>query len=321
MHKTWLWLLIFSSILTPLSQAKQLLFERKQSHYQYLWQDHQGQKQQLQFELLGYPIQLTKFIQYRPKQAQQYILNKLKPELDKLDPKQARVSISSSHNQFSFQIQGYDQVFIDQLVAQINSHSDKFYQDYLQQQYFIEQTISDSSTAIMPDHNRFAKESAKYLTSWLNSSLNAINKDPVPLREITNYLLSFVQSIPYNQLRSKDNLRGAGYLTPIQVLRNNQGDCDSKTTLLASALKYLYPRLGVAIIYVPNHALLALGIPPRANDETVNVAGKTMVLAEPTGPALYPLGKVADSSAQAIRSGIYSYQRMDWVPPKFKREK
>ncbi|GAB1622797.1 hypothetical protein AAOGI_28470 [Agarivorans albus] len=320
MKRLLLCFIMISGCLSLSAQAEQLRFERNAGHYNYLWKDYQNNTQTLSFSLLNYPHKLTKFTQYRPEQAQQYVLSKLKPSLRKIDPKQAKVSFNTQHGQLSYQLQGNDQEFIQELSEKLGKEVQQHYQDYLTKHYFVEKQTADGTMGIMPDHNRLAQESAEYLFSWLNNSLNQL-EDQAKQREVSNYLLSFVQSIPYSELRSKDRLRGAGFLTPIQVIRNNVGDCDSKTTLLASALKTLYPRLDVAIIYVPNHALLALNMAPQAGDETVRIEGKQYVLLEPTGPALFELGKVAKESAQYIHSGLYTYQQMDWVPPEFKREK
>ncbi|MGY5452020.1 hypothetical protein ACVFI8_13930 [Agarivorans sp. MS3-6] len=314
-------LVIFSGLFSGFSQAEQLRFERNAGHYAYLWNDQQHQQQQLQFELLNYPHKLTKFIQYRPKHAQQYVLAQLKASVNNIDPKRAQVNFSSDNGQLNYQLKGNDQALLKQLAASLNEEINQHYQDYLTQQYFVEKKTADGQVGIMPDHNRFAHESAQYLFSWLSNSLHALGDKQSDTREVTNYLLGFVQSIPYNPLRSRDNLRGAGYLTPIQVIRNNLGDCDSKTTLIASALKTVFPRLDVVIIYVPNHALLAISVAPRADDETVEINGRKYVLAEPTGPALYKLGEVAKTSAQYIRAGFYTYQRMNWTAPEFKTEK
>ncbi|GDY26458.1 hypothetical protein AHAT_23480 [Agarivorans sp. Toyoura001] len=321
MKKGLIHLLIISGLLSAFADAEQLSFDRNAGNYNYLWNDQQGKQQQIGFSLLNYPHHLTKFTQYRPQHAQQYVLSQLKSSLSNIDPKQARVTFNTQNDQLSYQLQGNDQALLKEINTQLHQDIEQHYQNYLNQQYFVEQRTVDGSIGIMPDHNRLAKESAEYLTSWLNSSLNALGDKESSPREVTNYLLGFVQSIPYNQLRSKDNLRGAGYLTPIQVIRNNVGDCDSKSTLIASALKTAFPRLDIAIIYVPNHALIALAIPARASDETVEIRGKKFVLAEPTGPALFQLGKVAKSSSQYIHSGLYTYQRIDWEPPKFKRVK
>jgi tRNA threonylcarbamoyladenosine modification (KEOPS) complex Pcc1 subunit len=312
-------LLVLSGFLSFTTTAEQLSFKRHAGHYSYLWQDQQGNQQALEFSLLNYPHKLTKFIQFRPEQAQQYVQNQLKPQLKQIDPRQARVQLNQNGGELSVQLQGDDPALIKQLAASLNQQIDQHYQDYLSQHYFIEHRGVDGVLGIMPDHNRFAKESAEYLFSWLDASLQALADKRSDPRAVANYLLGFVQSIPYHALRSKDRLRGAGYLTPIQVIRNNLGDCDSKTTLIASALKTLFPRLGIAIVYVPNHALLALRLPAQGNDESITIMGANWLLAEPTGPALYPLGKAAPSSLQFIRSGMFTYQQMDWTPPVFKK--
>lgn len=56
-----------------------------------------------------------------------------------------------------------------------------------------------------------------------------------------NLVLSWVQSIPYNKLEERLNSNGAGYLPPLSVVVNNQGDCDSKAVLMTNPVRPLLP--------------------------------------------------------------------------------
>lgn len=64
----------------------------------------------------------------------------------------------------------------------------------------------------------------------------------------------------------------------------------------------------VAIIYLPNHALLGVQLAYGGKDKTLRMDGNTYLLAEPTGPALMPAGEVSEQSLAAIEGGMYSYE-------------
>ena len=128
------------------------------------------------------------------------------------------------------------------------------------------------------------------------------------IRKVTNYVLSFIQNIPYSPLDSRISSSGAGFNTPLKLLWENQGDCDSKVTLTASLLRALMPRISMVLVFIDQHAFIGIAIPPNGDEIAIIENGVTYVLAEPTGPALLPLGELAPSSEQAIYNGHYITQ-------------
>ena len=125
------------------------------------------------------------------------------------------------------------------------------------------------------------------------------------VREVANYVLGFVQSIPYSTLESRVTSTGAGFNPPLQTLWQNQGDCDSKVTLTTAIFRALMPRMKMMLVFIDNHALLAMNIKPEENELTITVDGEDYILAEPTGPALMKLGEISNDSEFAIRNGRY----------------
>ena len=53
------------------------------------------------------------------------------------------------------------------------------------------------------------------------------------------------------------------------------------------------------MIYVPEHALVGVGLPAEGDDRTFKADGLTYVYAEPVGPAAYPLGQTAPANKRA----------------------
>jgi hypothetical protein len=125
------------------------------------------------------------------------------------------------------------------------------------------------------------------------------------IRKVTNLVLSFVQSIPYSTLESRITSSGAGFNPPAKLLWENQGDCDSKMTLTATILRALMPRIDMAMIYIDKHAFIGIAIPADAGEMTIEHQGVNYLLGEPTGPALYKLGRLAPESELAINQGAY----------------
>jgi len=180
---------------------------------------------------------------------------------------------------------------------------------------------SSDSHMIRPDHVRVAtdsspelQETAQALQRMIISSATEEQKQHYQNDEkslVVAGLLNFVQSIPYDPLETLNGLRGVGFLMPEQVLAQNRGDCDSKSTLLMSLLMALYPDLPQAIVYVPNHALLAIKLSRSiGNEETISIDGQPFIPLEVTGPAEIPPGLVGEKSQAFIGSNQYQYDRI-----------
>jgi hypothetical protein len=144
-----------------------------------------------------------------------------------------------------------------------------------------------------PDYNRTAQEATINLPPALVRSLKEKNAAP---RAWLAALVSHVQAIPYG-------IPPNGFLFPDEVLQFNYGDCDSKSVLTAAIIKKINPDLDFAFVDLPSadHLLLGVALEPHPGDQTVRLKGKTYVLADVSGPALIPLGKVSDKSAAALR--------------------
>ncbi len=154
-----------------------------------------------------------------------------------------------------------------------------------------ERGLMERSDGVSVDHARMAREYAGSvqplalaLADGLSTGSRASEADA---RTFLERALAFTQSIPYRAGGSR------GVKTPIGVLWTNRGDCDSKTTLLLALLHAAYPRVPSAVVYVPRHALAAVGLSPQQGDATLEGDGRRWVLAEPVGPRLMLPGDIA----------------------------
>jgi hypothetical protein len=149
-------------------------------------------------------------------------------------------------------------------------------------------TLSEDN-ALRPDYARIARlalddlaPAASAMRRWTQG---------MSRREALGHLLLFIQSIPYDRL--EDRRTGAGFLLPALVLAENRGDCDSKAVTFAALAHLLYPDLPIALVLLPRHAYLALGLAPEPGDGALKLDRKTWTLAEAAGPGLLPIGRLA----------------------------
>ena len=92
------------------------------------------------------------------------------------------------------------------------------------------------------------------------------------------------------------------------MLQENRGDCDSKTVLLAALIRMLLPDVKLAIVYLPQHAMLAVQLPVTSTDDKATIEGKEYLLVDPTGPALLAPGQISQAYVMYTRSGQFGYR-------------
>ena len=146
------------------------------------------------------------------------------------------------------------------------------------------------------DHARIAAARAKAVAPVAAALRKGTRSD----REFVERTLRFTQSIPYQKgKRGQDS----GFQRPLALLARNKGDCDGKSALFLALIRAELPNVPLAMVYVPGHALVGVGIKPQKGDRTFRVDGRIYVMAEPVGPGAFPLGETARSNRRAGRRG------------------
>ncbi|CAG8999996.1 MAG: hypothetical protein CENE_01985 [Candidatus Celerinatantimonas neptuna] len=287
------------------ANAAQLRFEHKSQMYHYVWRSADNKTHQIRFTLQQYPRDLTYFSAYSPNRANLYIAEGLKKFAAKQDPTKARIEILNQGQTLKWKIQSDTLKHTAELEQAIHKIQQSRWRQYLHKYRFRIIQSPSGQEGIIPDHPRIALQSAPFLKNLAMQFFPA--KSPLSkLPSELGLLLSFIQSIPYQELQSKTGYRGAGFMTPIQVLRNNMGDCDSKATLMAAILKTAKPQLNVAIVYIPAHAFIAIHWPVSGTQQSVLINKQKWLAVDPTGPALYQPGQISKQSRHYIDTGYYN---------------
>ena len=110
------------------------------------------------------------------------------------------------------------------------------------------------------------------------------------IRGYVETALHFVQTIPYDRLEQRDLKTLSGFLLPTEMIAQNRGDCDTKSTALAAILAHILTNQQVIMVIIPNHAFLGIEMRPEKNDQTYQHQGKNYVLLEVAGPATLKVG-------------------------------
>lgn len=267
------------------------------------WQDREGKTQQLTYRLEA--GKLPPLIAFRPARMQEDILQQL---LQQAVIKFPEVQFSLSRPELTLNIKSRNAEQAGAAEAWVKPEQARLEQEWLKQHYFQRFTPPDGNTAIKQDHVRIALESRQELAPLADQLKRQGTTELEARQQTVAQVLDFIQAIPYRLLDGESGRAGKGFLSPRQVLEQNEGDCDSKVTLMAALLAQLFPELPQAMVFVPNHALLAIALPAKPGDATLSWEGQNYLLMEPTGPAQLPMGQLAPTSKTLIDSRQWSLQ-------------
>lgn len=313
-------LLVGCALFCTQAVAQQLDFQKQQSDtgltLSYRWRDLHKSEHQIAFTLNTDRIfnQFRHLKSFQPQIAQRHIMVALQKAAQQVDPRQARIKIARIGQDIRVEIRGASALLQQKWEQTFSQLRQTAFDEYLAANYYARFTSFLGQEGIKPDHARYAAESTDVLLPAAQAIYELLEDDSQP-RAYVNLLMGYLQSIPYNRLENRIESNGAGFLPPASVLINNMGDCDSKTTLAVAMLHSMLPQVATVIIYLPDHALLGLLLPHREQDATLELDGVRYLLAEPTGPALLPIGEIAETSQAALAGNMFSYEKISARQP------
>lgn len=279
--------------------------------FEYKWLDSEGTSRHIVFTLDNSKLSTapTEQKNYRPELAMRYVTVELLKVARQFDPRDANVKIRQQGDTVLINVKARSEEKLKVIQGQLALAKDQAYDDYLDKHYFTRYRTLFNEEAIKPDHVRYMKEMTESLIPLSQAFYEQVNTQ-ADAREYFNLLLSWVQSIPYDALDNRAQSNGSGFAPPIQLLNENRGDCDSKSVLIASIARAFLPDTAMVLVLLPEHALLGIALTPKKGEETLVEDGKTYVLIEPTGPALFKFGEIAESSKKDIAKGMYTLEKI-----------
>ena len=217
-----------------------------------------------------------------------------------------RIEVARKGNGFDVRAEGPPGADLDGHMSALRRVQEDAQETFLNGRFYTKIGAPNGVNTFMPDHVRLV---ARY-TPALQPLVEALRAQTQGLddRQTVNHVLQFLQSIPYDTLENRQTSMGAGFITPYGLLGRNRGDCDSKSVALAAILRGLRPNLSLVMVYVPQHALLAVGLPQGPHDYALKLKEGVFVLADPTGPALLPLGRTGPEVTAQLGQGVSSYR-------------
>lgn len=302
-------------VLSKSLMAKQTSFKKKELgdayQFSYQWLDHQQISRELSFPLSKSLLfsRFRNFKSYQAHIAQRSINKRVLLAWRKDAVKNSQLKLLKQQGNYHLSITAKSEHALQAAQEKVNELTIQATNDYLDKAYYHTFTTPDNIIGIKPNHPKIVELSVEDFKSIKPLILEQV--DLKNIRTATNYVLGFIQSVPYATLESRITSSGAGFNPPAKLLWENQGDCDSKVTLTATILRALMPRVKIMLVFIDGHALIGIETRLQVNDMTVTIDGVNYVLGEPTGSDVIPLGTISVNSKQAILNGMYVTQEIE----------
>lgn len=222
--------------------------------------------------------------------AQMYVRHQLQLEAVKLQQQGFSLRLSPPAQPLSYELSGPAEK-LPQLRQHLAQLQQQAYQQYLKEGLYYQLETPQGGRYIIPDHVAILQQQLPALQPIANAFMTLYGKNNIRL--LAAQVALWLQQIPYQDLSDRQNSTGTGFVSPWQLLHQHSGDCDSKAVLFAGIMQLISPSMKLAIIYFPDHAVIAAQIPALKNETTVIIEEKPMLLIDATGPAETPLGTIA----------------------------
>lgn len=287
-------LLCLSLLITPCSAAAKyqlkLQHDAQQTQFDYQF-SFDNQQQQLLFSISNTALSadFRQFRRFQTTLLEQYIWRDLRAHVASYPG--ARIQREPSRSSLSYRLQLREPALLQQLQQELQQLSIQRTERYLHEEYYYQQAMPWGERVIIPDHVRFIQDSLQALLPVAQALHRTLVS--MPSRDSVHYISAWLQQIPYQDLSDRQHSSGNSFSPPLSMLRQNRGDCDSKTVLLAALVRLLLPDVKLALIYLPQHAMLAIQLPVNASDDAVSIEGRRYLLVDPTGPAQLAPGQIS----------------------------
>jgi hypothetical protein len=250
---------------------------------------------------------------YMPHMADQAVRHALLRKAAALQQNGVRIQFSPPNLPLQYSVQAAEPKLTQQLMATLAAEQSKALNDYLAKGYYYLLDDPVKGKGVIPDHLLFMQDALGQLQPVADAFIANYGKNNI--RQIAAQLTAWIQQIPYRDLDNRVESNGNGYAPPVQLIFDHSGDCDSKAVLWATVMRLIFPSLMIKIIYLPNHAIIAAQVPATDTEQVIDFADSSLLLIDPTGPALLKLGQISDQYQSALQSKQFSQRTFPTLAP------
>lgn len=281
--------------------ARQLLFSRQVAdggvQYRYSFNDAEGQVRTLKFTLDEALVQRG-HREYRPIDSPEVAASLKRRVTSSIEeyirPLGGSITVDVQRKRGSLSVHYEVKLPPNRAVPAVEAEVERRAESAMAETYANYFNVRDpKGTEVRPDFARIVQRYVEVLKPIADGIAAETKTD----RERIAMALAFVQTIPYAVLERRNQ---GGFVMPTAFFDLNRGDCDVKSVALAAILMSLVPDRSLVLVLPQEHALLAIDIPSEGDEAKLVVDGRSYVLVEPTGPALWPIGRVAGDTGKKM---------------------
>ena len=288
------------------SFERKVVQEKQQQTFYYTWFDDQNKEQKLSFSYSNDQL-FNHYRRFKGFNAQEYLDKidiKVRNTIREFDRRKYTLETQRKERSIEYKVYSDDKTLLKDVEARVEKAKQSARKSYLRKHHYADLEAIWAIDAVRPDLPRFVKNSYDYISPIREAILTKFGNNVRP-KTLINFVLSWVQAMPTSELPDRFHNSGENFKPPLKLIRQQYGDVDSKLVLTSAILKAIYPRLTIAIITSPKHALIGLNLPIRKGDKHVEINGLKYLVGEVTGPKQYPIAEVSSSSWSMLKSKQY----------------
>lgn len=227
-------------------------------------------------------------IRYRPELLELYVRNGMLRYAASQQRMGIRMQFSPANLPLRIEVNGSDSRQVKEIQSRLSTEQQRLSNEYLQKHQYRMHEDAQKQSWVIQDHPAHYRQAQQDLAPVAEAFIALYGNQNI--RQVAGALTSWVEQIPYQNLEDRRSSPGVGYSAPVEVIFQNQGDCDSKAVLWAAIMRRIFPKLPVALIYFRDHAMVGARIPPIRDEMSIPHQGFNLLLIDATGPAQAKIG-------------------------------
>lgn len=264
----------------------------------YDFSDFRSREHRIYFSIPRDSVEQTEVIFGISRADLRQILDREAERLSELYPGRIKVEIDSDLS-YSCQYREDSTHLVREFRSAYEEAIHRYYSDH-----FIKKI---NSNTLQVDYAAMQRWQAPYVRPVYDALHTEARNSSMNERDFITFMSNFVQQIPYKTPPDSQNGRQIfGVWPPLISLKENAGDCDTKSTLFATIYTH-YRKNGCILILTPRHAFIGIKdqhqVFPR--DRITRIGGREYLLVEMTAPS--EMGKVSPRELSNIRNGRFRY--------------
>jgi len=175
-----------------------------------------------------------------------------------------------------------------------------------QKSFYEKRMLSIEKNKIHPDFRAIQRWQADFLKTFYTKLRNLAQNNHMNEREFIIVIARFVQHLKYKVPSSPESKEIFGFWPPVVCLKEQAGDCDTKSTLFATIF-YHYKKNSCTLILTKKHAFIGIKNQHKhfPKDRVLKIGGIDYLLLETT--SVRKIGYISDDVLDQLKKRQFKY--------------